>query len=89
MMARAGLAVAAGAFCLMGCAQLPQDWKRTDGLAIGAAQLQADTLACKADVEKAAVQGQARSTVASPLGADAQDTRLFVGCMADRGYLPR
>lgn len=49
----------AGALFLAGCTQLPSAWDRVDGAPIANTQLQADTLACKGDVERAAVQGQA------------------------------
>jgi hypothetical protein len=48
---------------------------------------QLDKTACEGEVEKSAVTGQAKSTVGAPLGMDAQDMRVFKGCMASKGYL--
>ena len=78
-----------GLLCLsqVGCAAEPKDWIRPDGQPINPAQLQLDRTACKGEVEKAAVTGQAKSTVDMPLGMDRQDMRVFKGCMAARGYL--
>jgi hypothetical protein len=80
-----------GLLCLLlvGCAAEPKDWTRPDGQPISPAQLQLDRTACKGEVEKAAVTGQARSTVDMPLGMDKQDMRVFTGCMASRGYLAK
>jgi hypothetical protein len=70
-----------------GCAAEPNAWTRPDGQSVNPTQLQLDKTACEGEVEKAAVQGQARSTVGMPLGMDTQDMRIFTGCMASRGYL--
>ena len=72
---------------LVGCAAEPKEWTRPDGHPINPAQLELDRTACKGEVEKAAVTGQAKSTVGMPLGMDNQDMRVFKGCMASRGYL--
>ena len=79
----------AGAALLSACAKEPPAWTRVDGLPIGSQSLAADRLACRGQVEAAAVQGQARSTVDSPLGMDRADYRIFLGCMAGKGYLPQ
>jgi hypothetical protein len=78
-----------GLLCVLlaGCAAEPKDWTRPDGQPINPSQLQLDKTACEGEVEKAAVTGQARSTVGMPFGMDRQDMRVFTGCMASRGYL--
>ena len=76
--------------CLTGCLgrePVPQAWSRADGRQVSSQQLELDTVACRGEVEKAAVQGQAYSTIDSRLGADRQDMRVYKGCMASRGYL--
>lgn len=78
-----------GALLLAGCSTLPTQWDRVDSAPVVPAQLQADELACKGDTEKAAVEGQARSTIDGLFGTDRQDTRIYVGCMAGKGYLAR
>jgi hypothetical protein len=70
-----------------GCAAEPKEWTRPDGQPVNPTQLEIDRTACKGEVEKAAVTGQAKSTVDMPLGMDRQDMRVFKGCMASRGYL--
>lgn len=79
----------ASALILAGCVQAPKAWTRVDGLSVVPERLQADTVGCKGQVEKAAIQGQARSTVDMPLGMDRADSRVFLGCMAEKGYLPQ
>jgi hypothetical protein len=77
-----------GLLCLLtASAREPKDWTRPDGQVINPAQLQLDKTACEGEVEKAAVSGQAKSTINAPLGMDNQDMRVFKGCMATRGYL--
>jgi hypothetical protein len=82
-------AMMAALFILFGCVQAPTAWRRVDGVAVVSDKLQADTLACKGEVERAAMAGQSKSTVDSPLGMDRQDNRAFLGCMAGKGYLPQ
>lgn len=72
---------------LAGCAAAPSSWSRPDGATVAPAQLQLDETACRGAVETAAIQGQARSTLNSPFGADKQDITAYTGCMAQRGYL--
>lgn len=81
--------VAASAFWLSACTHEAAGWKRVGGFPIDAQQLEAARLACRGQVEMAAAQGQSRSTVGAPFGMDAQDNRIFVGCMAEKGYLPQ
>jgi hypothetical protein len=74
--------------CLAGCAhQQPQSWTRPDGTTPSSGDLQLAMTACRGEVQKAAVQGQAISTVNNPLGMDRQDRQIYEGCMAQHGYL--
>lgn len=81
------------ALCLLllgGCVRgppAPTNWHRTDGHVVSPQQLQMDTTICKGELEKVAVLGLAKSTVDSRLGMDQQDRRVYVGCMAEKGYL--
>lgn len=68
------------------CAALPKAWTRPDGAPITPAQFQLDDTICRGETEKAAAQGQSRSTVNSPF-TDNQDRSIYVGCMAQHGYL--
>jgi hypothetical protein len=72
---------------LSGCAHDPQSWMRPDGTTPTSADLQLAITACKGEVQKTAVQGQAVSTINSPLGMDRQDRQIYEGCMAQKGYL--
>lgn len=72
---------------LAGCASAPRPWIRADGAALTGADLQLAVTACKGEVAKAAVQGQAISTIDSPFGPDRQDRRIYEGCMAQRGLI--
>jgi len=87
MMPTCRLFAAALSLAVAACTTMPTTWTRVDGQPVNPTQLEADRLACSGDVEKAAVQGQARSTIGVPLGMDRQDYRIFVGCMAQHGYL--
>lgn len=73
---------------LTACATAPPEmWRRNDGVPIERAKLDLDVTFCRGEVEKAAVQGQARSTMNSVMGPDTQDSAIYRGCMAGRGYL--
>jgi hypothetical protein len=80
------IAVIACCVAVGGCAQLPTTWTRPDGAPITPAQLQIDDTICRGETEKAAAQGQSRSTVNLPV-TDNQDRSIYVGCMAQHGYL--
>jgi hypothetical protein len=76
----------AGVAALGGCAAEPVAWIRPDGQPINSAQLELDEMACKLEVEKVAIRGQAKNTVDSPIGTDRQDKLAYLACMADRGF---
>ena len=86
---RAGPSVALGAFFLVGCAQLPSAWKRTDGLPIGSAQLQADESACHGKLTAATLDAPNRPYGNDAVGYQAASIDIYRGCMAERGYLPQ
>jgi len=79
--------VLACCIAIVGCSALPKTWTRPDGAPITPAQLQIDDTICRGETEKAAAQGQSKSTVNSTFGADNQDRSIYVGCMAQHGYL--
>lgn len=72
---------------LTGCASEPPRWYRPDGAPIATGQLQLDLTACRGEVQKAATQGQATTTLDSPFGLDREESRILNGCMADKGYM--
>ena len=74
-------------FVLCGCSSLPRAWVRPDGGPINSAQFQLDDRYCRGEVENAAVQGGRMSTINSPFGADRPDRTVYMGCMADSGYV--
>jgi len=75
------------AFFVCGCASVPKVWTRPDGKPIDPAQLQLDDTACRGETEKAAAQGGKDSTINMPGMVGGQDRSIYLGCMAQRGYL--
>jgi hypothetical protein len=64
------------ALVLCGCAGQPRAWIKADGTTPTSADLRLAMTACRGEVQKVAVQGQAISTVNSPLGMDRQDRQI-------------
>jgi hypothetical protein len=72
---------------LGGCASTPAVWIRPDGRPVDLAQVEVDRTICRGEVEKAAAQGGSQGTLDRFIGPDRQDKTIYLGCMAQRGYM--
>lgn len=90
-MKRAALA----ALLLAGCAQQPEPgWVRTDGKTVVPIQFEADQTNCHGESDKANLSSTMKYGLAlceSGICAPREDAvrRVFVGCMAGKGYVQR
>jgi hypothetical protein len=72
---------------LVGCATQPaMSWFRADGKAVVPIQFEADETNCRDEVQKARLAGPNQLGILSRLQAH---NDVFVGCMADKGYVQR
>lgn len=81
--------VVLAALALAGCAPLPPTvgWFRADGKVADPVQRQLAVTICKGEVEKAAAQGHWTGTMDRVIGPDRQDSEIFAGCMAEKGFV--
>jgi hypothetical protein len=69
---------------LCACATAPKGWVRPDGAPVDAGQFTLAETACKGEIEKEA--SKAQSPIVA-LSMYAQDNPIWLGCMAQHGYL--
>lgn len=69
---------------LAACSTVPQAWTRPDGK-IDPAQFELDKTVCRGEMQKAAVS-QREPKIYLP-GEENPLTTIFVGCMAQHGYM--
>jgi hypothetical protein len=78
-------------FAVAACASAPMPtvWTRTDGRAADPPQLEADKTMCRGEMEQAELVTSARGLVPIQLpGQESPSLKVYVGCMARRGYTP-
>lgn len=71
------------------CTSAGHAWKRIDNAPISAQKAEADRAACRGEAVKANLSaGQEAALAPETFGFSRAMMAVYVGCMADRGYLP-
>lgn len=78
-------ATVVGMLCLAACAcaTKPMAWVRVDGKPITETQLAVDQTVCRGEMQKANLS----STAEAGFGRGRAVVEVYVGCMAQRGYM--
>lgn len=90
MRAQRVVAAALSAMIVAACAKPRQmGWIRTDGKPVNEASFEVDSTVCRGERQKAGLAAPTPEGVGQALNQrDAKD-EVFIGCMAQRGYLQR